>query len=1794
MSKNPLSNISYTNKDFNSIYTELLDIVKKLTYKWDPTISNESDPGNILIKLNAIIGDKNNYNIDKNVLENFPETLTQDISARSLYKQLAYKMSWYQAATTDIFFKWCGKEKYELTDTSGNINIDKFQLVSDANSEFVYTVLEPITLSKFKKSQSVKAMEGMINTLTINGQAYVETQHMDHNNRIYFNEHNVAENGIFIYNYGENSNHYWTMVENLQVEALGNRYFEFGVDARKNLCYIEFPSDIDKLIGTGLVIKYIVTNGSRGNVIAQVLDRYYEDVTVTLNGEDVLLNSDVIQIRNMQSSNNGMDPEDTDSAYRNYRKTAGTFHTLVTLRDYINAIYNSGLVSNVLVCDRLNDVQSTYSIVTDTQTVGKSIKKVASTGVSDYIGYARVGTAYNTAPTFMTNTFYYYNNDNGVLTLLTSSDSTQWSGDNWKNCYYKVDDVKQDLGAFDLKLYALHTPGNINTFDHYKSTFDLETFRSEDSSSNDTVIRNIKSYIENQKCVQHDFKPILPDIPCMFRNVFPIDIKIIPHYRLDENQITELKVNINKSLFKVLNSSNLDFGLEANYDIIYDTILNADERIKVLILDDFTYTTFATYWDDKQSKFKNIPVSDLNTDGNIIIIDDSTYEEITPPEKTLLLTTEHTKDNNNYLNNANTTANTNYKYINQVVDKIKSYQNTLNYYRYNNTYFITSSNNYVYKVDDNKIRLYSSKINSFRTDIISKSILSGVTPLFIDDNIFRYMIDQDKECLKGTDRITTDLVVCPYGIQKNGDDPILDNNGRVQGVDLIGRNPTETDLGMKSVSTHKNSSYTLGDNENIRFLAPSLTTDVTYSNYTKFELILNGNEFIVQQLSLRYNDYMLDNNKYNKKPVMLERETDYGAVITDTLCTINLRDYAERVIINDSVKSIFGKRRVSLYTKDDQGKDKLVYIGLLSHLLNYVVSEIYTVGDITSMSLRLNIMQNGETSAVTEKGKVIGFTTGDGKMCDKVENVLYIDKDTDISYVYDGYEFRKSLYAFLTDSSSIAEEDRITLDYLKEQQLITDSTDIDDHEYEVTGKLHYVFRDWYAPFNPDPLVNYFAKPTGDINPGDEGEVVSWVQWNLCYGGYGLKVSEISGVYDETTVNLVKKLQTENKLTSNGIINEATLRLIDELIEYKEYFANTYLTIMDFNDIIMDEWQNKECNVVMNQKVYSIPAKSDYMLKENEYITFFWKEEDSDDAPYTYRRYGAGSILRPSFNVQGVTMDEALINVSTLNATDKIYYSELINSMYQKIYSLYDYNDLSGTKTIEMRSENKISIDISDNRRYYYITNNIERGNIEKEDSVDHYKLTPDIHNRYILNNDEYFIVTDSDCTSFEVFGAGTLLLFDNLPTDGLYDMILVDYTEIAKNGLSVFADKCQPINFNIVIQQQQMFNFSAGDQINFSVNAKELTAFNTEPEHILKTPVLTSDRYTAIEGFDISYKLASSGTTDILPVLQIGDTESGSGGNIYGWHAIALLNINSSYDIPQHIKNSVKQDSTSFAYSERSVSIKDVDSTSLETYTTKDTNDNPSDLYLLSNVMINKVGGHNIDITYIDSYGRRVDPYIYIYRKNDILSTDNFKFNSDYTFTLDLNTVTDNSNSVVINKPDVVDGESYILLPIRNVCNDTTFSVSFISGDTTTPQKPINSKNEQNGTGIYFYRVGIDESGNSIDYDSIQLDWQPLGVTIAETDQLIIEPLFKYKPNNTFKDKYNILFNTLQDRIAELDDDGVFNYVYKVPSNELIENPLLAKSFFDQNHIFNRFTLPMADLYMSNDTQSKISLINNR
>ena len=99
------------------------------------------------------------------------------------------------------------------------------------------------------------------------------------------------------------------------------------------------------------------------------LNQFYNDTTahytdLELNAKTVLLNNTNMFTSNMDAIQNGDNPEDIDSAYKNFKKTIGTFNTLVTIQDYSNIVKTSGVVSNGFITDRTNDIQSSYKIVT--------------------------------------------------------------------------------------------------------------------------------------------------------------------------------------------------------------------------------------------------------------------------------------------------------------------------------------------------------------------------------------------------------------------------------------------------------------------------------------------------------------------------------------------------------------------------------------------------------------------------------------------------------------------------------------------------------------------------------------------------------------------------------------------------------------------------------------------------------------------------------------------------------------------------------------------------------------------------------------------------------------------------------------------------------------------------------------------------------------------------------------------------------------------------------------------------------------------------------------------------------------------------------------------------------------------------------------------------------------------------------------------------------------------------------------------------------------------------------------
>ena len=82
--------------------------------------------------------------------------------------------------------------------------------------------------------------------------------------------------------------------------------------------------------------------------------------------------------------------------------------------------------------------------------------------------------------------------------------------------------------------------------------------------------------------------------------------------------------------------------------------------------------------------------------------------------------------------------------------------------------------------------------------------------------------------------------------------------------------------------------------------------------------------------------------------------------------------------------------------------------------------------------------------------------------------------------------------------------------------------------------------DYAAESNP------YTKPTATFVAGDEDETIKWLQWIFVYTGYGLNENGITGVLDEETVAVIKKLQKENELTVDGNINEDLIKAAEVL------------------------------------------------------------------------------------------------------------------------------------------------------------------------------------------------------------------------------------------------------------------------------------------------------------------------------------------------------------------------------------------------------------------------------------------------------------------------------------------------------------------------------------------------------------------------------------------------------------------------------------------------------------------------
>lgn len=800
--------ISYTNLDFSSIYTEVIDLIKQLTYRWDPSISNESDPGVVLVKLSSLIADKCNYNIDKNILETFPLSVTQNGNARQLYDQLGYYMDWYESASVPVLISWIG----ETTDSSASYTIPKFTAITDAESSHVYSligaegvdgvVVSDTILPADGNVMTVIAMEGTPVQYQFENETVITAQMVDPiSRRLYFPHSYVSQNGVFVKNTDQENYASWKRVNNLYENSYNELRYVFGYDSNTDTCFLEFPDNYPELFGSGIEITYLVVPQETSDIPAQSLNQFLAPISIG-EGAGIVLDSSNVKITNYVAASGHKDIESIDDAYVNYKRTVGTFKTLITLRDYLNYIRSTDIdiCSNAFVCDRTNDIQSTYRIMSNQHDLDTIIVKVEQVIDNDTVAESSFDYKFikTTDSSVVAGKTYYKIINNELSEVDTSTGSFVPREEGW----YELESIepkkKDALTPFSLKFYLLRKAISLNSKTAYNQTFSMmkpyPDFDSllEDTSHLEHIYEDIlplgknsfiksedgswlsdKSYwlydteedsftligdtevfdlppADNSNVYEIDVEALLPHT-VMFKGVYPVILNISTYNIVDEDTQADITSNIISSLYTSVNSSQVDFGLPISVEYLVEVAKNSDDRIKSITIDPIEYSLYATYYDKDEDLY-----IDVEIDHDMSIYAPSSYRSMTDLVAALI-----------------------------------------------------------------------------KKDVVCKSILAGTTQLLVPDKTFIYHLSQ-----KYIDYV--------------------DNISNITGEAIIDiRNDSVTSYSLDDSDSFIRKAYTLKDNETVSIYRPSFKPSKTFTNNVHFEYLLYNDIAADSSYKLGTNEFFI-------------------------------------------------------------------------------------------------------------------------------------------------------------------------------------------------------------------------------------------------------------------------------------------------------------------------------------------------------------------------------------------------------------------------------------------------------------------------------------------------------------------------------------------------------------------------------------------------------------------------------------------------------------------------------------------------------------------------------------------------------------------------------------------------------------------------------------------------------------------------------------------------------------------------------------------------------------------------
>lgn len=556
-----------------------------ITNKW--AYGDDSDPGVLLVKLMAILGDLLFYQLDMENLEVYPSTVTLRKNAATIYKLIGYKMRWYQSAIVEA----------NVVNTFSNAaTLPRFCTFTTENNETTYTTFQQYELPSNMTNNGLETLIELVQGIPVtpvrsSNSPYPDTGKPWHDiygynyttddiidNRIYLDDTDIDESHIILI---DDKNEQWELRDNIYLTTNVGRLFEFGIDVNDKP-YIELIDYWPNFNISKFKLFYIKSKGEEGQIYANTLKYLTGNVwsrSNTTSGATIYNVSDYIHFTNYDSTI-GYNPETPDEARKNSVMYQNTLDTLITLADFERATLREPGVSNVRATDLTNDP-------------GEIVNFAVGNINMDYIDSV-------------------INEDTGETVrsdIIDQLDVTTLTN-------YLAQPDQYPLSSYQLKLADCNGDGLVDSKDlaclnayldgDYENAGNVGTKHIEETKLLDSFV--VKLYILRNEAwadtndeayitmIQSDLQEykILPltievDLHSINQYYWSIQGKFLTKQPLSRDELQTIIVNINNNLRYQYSTDKVNFNTAINYKDVIELILNTDNRILMVDLEPITY-----------------------------------------------------------------------------------------------------------------------------------------------------------------------------------------------------------------------------------------------------------------------------------------------------------------------------------------------------------------------------------------------------------------------------------------------------------------------------------------------------------------------------------------------------------------------------------------------------------------------------------------------------------------------------------------------------------------------------------------------------------------------------------------------------------------------------------------------------------------------------------------------------------------------------------------------------------------------------------------------------------------------------------------------------------------------------------------------------------------------------------------------------------------------------------------------------------------------------------------------------